>query len=105
MTRRDYRSTLKHLLGLLYALAIASVGLAAAAVTGGCSTVSLSRTDDGVTLEYKTFLTKIEAPQVQVEKDGDYAASFNAESKSSDLEIMRDMMSLVAGRTAQGDPQ
>lgn len=61
----------------------------------GCSTVSLSRTNEGVTLEYRTFMTKIQAPQVQVQKEGDYSASFNAESKGSDLEVMRDIIGLV----------
>ena len=65
-------------------------------VLAGCSSVSLSRDEAGVTLEYRTFLTKIEAPNVQVEKEGDYSASFNAESKGSDLEAMRDIIGLLA---------
>lgn len=69
----------------------------------GCSTVSLSRTEEGVTLEYQTFMTKIQAPQVQVEKEGDYSAAFNAESKGSDLEAMRDIIELVTGKPPLGE--
>jgi len=80
-------------IGLLLGLLIPLLLLAMA----GCSTVSLTRNEQGVTLEYKTFLTKIQAPQVQVEKEGDYSASFNAESKGSDLEVMRDIIELATG--------
>jgi hypothetical protein len=84
-----YAAYIGLLLGLLLPLLLMALA--------GCSTVSLSRTDAGVTLEYSTFLTKIQAPQVQVEKVGDYSASFNAESKGSDLEVMRDIIELATG--------
>ena len=60
----------------------------------GCSTVSLSRTDDNVTLNYRSFLTKIQAPTVEVTRDGEYSARFNAESvdRSIDLAPLRDIV-------------
>ena len=82
-----YAAYIGLLLGLLIPLLLMALG--------GCSTVSLTRNEQGVTLEYRTFLTKIQAPQVQVEKVGDYSASFNAESKGSDLEVMRDIVGMM----------
>jgi len=51
---------------------------------GGCATVELDRGADNLTLKYSSFLKKLEAPSVEVNKVGDYSASANAESSAAD---------------------
>lgn len=50
----------------------------------GCASVALERTDQGLSLQYSSFLKKLEAPSVQVTRPNDYSASFNAESSAAD---------------------
>lgn len=68
---------------VVYILAFVSCATAYSAMQG-CASVSLSRTETDLTLEYSSFMKKLEAPAVQVNKTGDYSASFNAESSSTD---------------------
>lgn len=67
-----------------WVLALASAALAISALTSGCASVELERTGDDLAVKYSSFMKKLEAPAVTVDRPGEYSASFNAETTGTD---------------------
>ncbi len=102
MINRDMRYSvyIGVLIGLLIGLML---------MLSGCSTVHVTRTQDGVLeVSYRTLLTKIVAPELQVERTSGeaYKVGFNAESidRGSEIAAMRDILELfTTGRVREED--
>lgn len=73
----------------IIAMLIAIAWLALMFALSGCSITTVDRGDNGeLNVSHKTFMSKVAAPSLEVERKGEdiYTARYNAESRGSDAD-------------------